>query len=73
MPDPKDNTKLSGDTHPPEVEDERDAGPEGRADAQGTPPEPSLGRDLEKNQGRAGTGSKQAGLRKGKGAPGAGR
>jgi hypothetical protein len=76
MPDPKDNAKLSGDTHPPEVEDEQaGSSPEGRPDAQGaqgTPADKSLSRDVE-NEGRAGKGVNQAGYLKDKDAPGAGR
>ena len=74
MPDPKDNAKLSGDTHPPEVEDDEGRSPEGRPDAQGahgTPPDKSLSRDLE-NEGRAGKGVNQAGYLKDKDAPAAG-
>jgi hypothetical protein len=74
MPDPKDNAKLSGDMHPPEVEDEAaGTSPQGRPDAQGahgTPPDKSLSRDLE-NEGRAGKGINQAGYLKDKDAPGA--
>lgn len=74
MPDPKDNAKLSGDMHPPEVED-AGGSEQGRPDAQGahgTPPDKSLSRDLE-NEGRAGKGINQAGYLKDKDAPGAGR
>ena len=74
MPDPKDNAKLSGDTHPPEVEGARGGSPQGRPDAQGaegTPPDASLSRDVE-NEGRAGKGINQAGDLKDKDAPGAG-
>jgi hypothetical protein len=73
MPDPKDNAKLSGDTHPPEVEDAGGASREGRAEAEGAsgaPPDKSLSRDLE-NEGRAGKGVNQAGYLKDKDAPGA--
>ena len=73
MPDPKNNAKLTGDTHPPEVED--DAGSlQGRPEAggaDGTPPDSSLSRDVE-NEGRAGKGVNQAGYLKDKDAPGAG-
>jgi hypothetical protein len=66
MPDPKDNAKLSGDTHPPEVE-ENQPHAEG---TQGTPDDGSLSRDLE-NEGKAGKGINQAGYLKDKDAPGA--
>ena len=75
MPNAKDNAKLSGDTHPPEVEDLPGASQEGRPDAQGadgTPADRSLARDLE-NEGRAGKGINQAGYLKDKDAPGAGK
>lgn len=56
MPDPKDNQKLSGDTHPPEVEDEA-----GRPAAD----DRSLQRDLE-DEARPGKGINQAGYLKDK-------
>jgi hypothetical protein len=74
MPDAKDNAKLTGDTHPPEVEDLSGASPEGRAEttgADGTPADKDLSRDLE-NEGRAGKGVNQAGYLKDKDGPGAG-
>jgi hypothetical protein len=74
MPDPKDNAKLSGDTHPPEVEDAVGAPQSRGADAEGAedgPPDSSLSRDLE-NEGRAGKGVNQAGYLKDKDAPGLG-
>ena len=74
MPDAKDNAKLTGDTHPPEVEDMDGGSPEGRAraeGAEGAPADGSLGRDME-NEGRAGKGINQAGYLKDKDAPGMG-
>lgn len=74
MPDAKDNAKLTGDTHPPEVEDLDDGSPEGQARAEGAdgaPADSSLGRDVE-NEGRAGKGVNQAGFLKDKDAPGIG-
>lgn len=72
MPDAKDNAKLTGDTHPPEVEDSprgvREGAPEGAPRAEGataTPPDSDLSRDLE-NEGRAGKGVNQAGYLKDK-------
>jgi len=74
MPDPKNNAKLSGDTHPPEVEDMDDDSLEGRARAEGAdgaPADSSLSRDLQ-DEGRAGKGINQAGYLKDKDAPGMG-
>jgi hypothetical protein len=74
MPDAKDNAKLSGDSHPPEVEDLDDRSPEGRARAEGASGAPAgtaSDRDLE-NEGRAGKGINQAGYLKEKDAPGTG-
>lgn len=68
MPDPKNNAKATGDTHPPEVEDDDGGTTAGRPEAEGsdnTPPDSSLGRDLE-NEGRAGKGVNQAGYLKDK-------
>lgn len=56
MPDPKDNAKGEVEFHPPEPE-------------QRTPPEGSLGRELE-DEGRAGKGINQAGFVKEKDTPG---
>jgi hypothetical protein len=75
MPDPKNNAKLTGDLHPPEVEDTDGGSLEGRPDAQGAdggPADDSLGRDVQ-NEGRAGKGINQAGYLKDKDAPGMGR
>ena len=74
MPDAKNNAKLTGDTHPPEVEDMDGGSLEGQPQAQGAdgaPPDSSLSRDVE-NEGRAGKGINQAGYLKDKDAPGAG-
>ncbi|MDB5956633.1 hypothetical protein [Ramlibacter sp.] len=74
MPDAKDNAKLTGDTHPPEVEDLDDGSPEGQArteGADGAPADSSLSRDVQ-NEGRAGKGVNQAGFLKDKDAPGMG-
>ena len=74
MPDAKDNAKASGDVHPPEVEDRRGGSDAGRPEAEGsddTPPDGSLGRELQ-DEGRAGKGINQAGYLKDKDAPGAG-
>jgi hypothetical protein len=69
MPDPKENAKLTGDTHPPEVEDlAGERRPQGRPETEGAHGEPkddSLSRDLE-NEGRAGKGINQAGYLKDK-------
>ena len=73
MPDAKNNAKLSGDVHPPEVEDaagSRQGRPLAEA-SEGSAPEGSLGRDLE-DEGRAGKGVNQAGYLKDKDAPGTG-
>ena len=73
MPDAKDNAKASGDTHPPEVEDDEDslAGRARAEGADGAPADSSLSRDLE-NEGKAGKGINQAGYLKDKDAPGLG-
>jgi hypothetical protein len=74
MPNAKDNAKLTGDLHPPEVEDAGGAGAEeapvaeGSADAQA---DGSLSRDLQ-DEGRAGKGINQAGYLKDKDRPDAG-
>lgn len=68
MPDPKENAKLTGDTHPPEVEDMTQAKPRNKPEAQGAhggPADSSLSRDLE-DEGRAGKGVNQAGYLKDK-------
>ena len=73
MPDAKDNAKLSGDVHPPEVEDAAGSR-QGRPLAEGSDgsaPDSSLSRDLE-NEGRAGKGVNQAGYLKDKDVPGPG-
>ncbi len=73
MPDPKDNAKLTGDTHPPEVEDEVGA-PQSRAGGEGAEdgaPDGALSRDVG-NDGRSGKRTEQAGYGKDKDAPGAG-
>ena len=61
MPSHRDRTKVSGDVHPPEIED-------GAEDRSADSP---LGRDLE-DEGRAGKGENQAGFLKEKDAPGEG-
>jgi hypothetical protein len=72
MPDAKDNTKATGDTHPPEVA-EAAGRPQGRRPTEGASGQPpdDLSRDVE-NEGRAGKGINQAGYLKDKDAPGAG-
>ena len=75
MPDAKDNAKLSGDVHPPEVEDAVRS-PSGRPLAQGGEDGAAAGsspRDLE-NEARPGKGVNQAGYLKDKDkdAPGTG-
>lgn len=70
MPDSKYNIKLSGDTHPPEVEDEQVGSAEGRADAEGeagSPPDKALTSDVEHEE-RATKGINRAGKRKDKSA-----
>jgi hypothetical protein len=69
MPDPEDNAKQTGDTHPPGVEDQAGGSPgaQGGADTGGG----ALGRDLQ-DEGRAGKGINQAGYLKDKDAPGTG-
>lgn len=67
MPDPKDNTKASGDTHLPEVESElpMDEGSGGALGADGTPSD--RGRATESGmRGKPGRGIKHAGLLKDK-------
>jgi hypothetical protein len=73
MPDPKDNAKLTGDTHPPEVEDAVGS-PQSRAGTEGAedgPPDGTLSRDVE-NDGRGGKRTDQARYGKDKDAPGLG-
>jgi hypothetical protein len=73
MPDAKNNAKLTGDTHPPEVEDAKGS-PQGRADTEGAmdgPADSSASRDVG-NAGRDGKGTDQAGYGKDKDAPGLG-
>jgi hypothetical protein len=74
MPDPKNNAKLTGDTHPPEVEDLLGRSPEDRPEAAGahsTPPDDAFSRDVH-DAGREGKKVEQAGSAKDKDAPGAG-
>jgi len=62
MPDAKNNAKLTGDTHPPEVEGPFGPFTRGRPKALGaraTPASEDLSPDLE-NEGRAGKGVDQA-------------
>lgn len=64
MPDPKNNAKATGDTHPPEVEDDDTTA--ARPEAEGsddTPADKSLRRDVA-DEGRAGQGINQAGYLK---------
>jgi hypothetical protein len=72
MPDPKDNAKLTRDTHPPEVEDLPRDTPQvvtGGLDVNGRPgDERGLARDLEQ-EGRPGKGENQAGFIKDKDTP----
>jgi hypothetical protein len=72
MPDAKNNAKLTGDTHPPEVEEiaGQEGGPQAEG-AHGAPVDSSLSRDVE-NEGRAGK-VNQAGYLKDKDAPGPSR
>lgn len=67
MPDPKDNAKATGDTHPPEVESELPM-QEGSNDALGADGTPSdRGRRTESGaEGKPGRGVKEAGLLKDK-------
>jgi hypothetical protein len=67
MPDPKDNAKATGDTHPPEVESDlpMQEGADGALGADGTPRD--RGRATESGkQSKPGRGIKQAGLLKDK-------
>lgn len=67
MPDPKDNAKASGDTHPPEVESDlpMEEGSAGALGADGTPRD--RGRATESGSlGKPGRGIKHAGLVKDK-------
>ena len=72
MPDAEDNAKLTGDTHPPEVEEATpglpDDAPRG-ADADGTERARGMARDLA-DEGRPGKGENQAGFLKDKDAAG---
>jgi hypothetical protein len=66
MPDPKDNAKLTGDTHPPEVEDVAQERPRGHPQtegAHGREGDSPLARELE-DEARAGKGENQAGYLK---------
>ena len=64
MPDPKDNAKASGDTHPPEAEDTSRQRPQGQPGTEGARgKDATLGRELE-NEARAGKGENQAGFLK---------
>jgi hypothetical protein len=75
MPDPKDNAKLTGDSHPPELEDMEQAKtrPRNKPEAQGahggTTRESSVSSDLEAEGGAA---DQAGGTRKEKGAGGKG-
>lgn len=74
MPDPKDNAKLTGDTHPPEVEDAVGA-PEGLPDAvgaDGTPRDRGQAR-AQDDEARPGKGENQAGFLKEKDTPDSGQ
>jgi hypothetical protein len=77
MPNAKDNAKLTGDLHPPEVGDDdggAGAGAEEAPVAQGSrdaPADESLRRDLQ-DEGRPGKGINQAGYLKDKDSPDAG-
>jgi hypothetical protein len=67
MPDPKDNAKATGDTHPPEVESDMpmQEGSDGALGADGTPSD--RGRATESGmEGKPGRGINQAGLLKDK-------
>lgn len=69
MPDAKNNAKLTGDTHPPEVEDlgrARRAGQPRAGGTDGTPTDDALTRDT-KTEHRPRKKAKQAGHRKDKG------
>ena len=74
MPDPKDNAKLTGDTHPPELEGTPSAADEmpDEIGADGTPRDRGQARDLE-DEARPGKGENQAGFLKDKDAPGRGK
>ena len=68
MPDAKNNAKATGDTHPPEIEDDDGATAAGRPEAEAsddTAPDASLSRDVA-NESRAGKGINQAGYLKDK-------
>ncbi len=68
MPDAKDNAKMTGDTHPPEVEDIAQERPRGQPDTEGAhagPGDSTLSRDLQ-DEGKTGKGVNQAGYLKDK-------
>lgn len=67
MPDAKDNAKMTGDTHPPEVESDLPA-EEGSSEVAGTKGTPrDRGKATERGaEGRPGRGIKKAGLLKDK-------
>jgi hypothetical protein len=74
MPDPKDNAKLTGDTHPPELEDVAQERPRGHPQTEGAygrEGDSPLARELE-DEARAGKGENQAGSLKDKDAGTAG-
>jgi len=74
MPSHRDRVKVSGDVHPPEIEDDAIGSISGQPMAEGAEdgvPDSSLSRDVE-NEGRAGKSVNQAGFLKDKDAPGAG-
>lgn len=73
MPDPKNNAKATGDTHPPELEDIPAGRPSGIADVPGAGgmPDDTQSRDLGPHA-RAGKPVEQAGYGRDKDAPGAG-
>jgi hypothetical protein len=75
MPDAKNNAKLTGDTHPPEVEDTVPGLPEDMPEAMGadgTPRDRGQDSALE-NEAHPGKGENQAGFLKDKDAPGRGK
>jgi hypothetical protein len=73
MPDPKNNAKATGDTHPPELEDIPPGRPSGIANVPGASGAPDDAHSHDVGQ-RARTGKpvEQAGYGKDKDAPGAG-
>jgi hypothetical protein len=70
MPNPKDNTKMTGDTHLPDTESEFSV-EEANAQAAGEAGTQHRGQSSERgNQGAAGRGGKKAGVLKDSDAPG---